>query len=102
MFWHLLRVTLRNLAWSSALLGSWALVVAVAPAPAAQQHPVPVDRVSLLVDRNACWTAVAPAGAEPTRAVVTLPGERPRVVRAATGFRIWLEGEPGVVHAFCP
>ena len=102
MFQHLLRVTLRNLAWSSAFLGSWALVVAVTPAPAARQQTVPVDRVSLLVDRNACWTGSAPSGVEPTRAVVTLPHERPRVVRAATGFRIWLEDEPGTVHAFCP
>ena len=56
----------------------------------------------MLIARNDCWTGDAPAGADPTRAVVTLPGGEPRLVRAQVGFGMWLDGDPGTLHAFCP
>lgn len=60
-------------------------------------------RVSRLLSKHGCWTGEAPGGApEPRHAVVTAPGGRPRLVDAGVGFGIWLEGEPGVLHGFCP
>ena len=60
-------------------------------------------RVSHLLAEHLCWTGAAPAGsASPTRAVVTLPGRRPALVAAEVGYGIWLDGDPGVVHGFCP
>ena len=55
-----------------------------------------------LVADHACWSGAAPAGAVPGHAVVTLPGRRPALVPADLGFAIWLDGRPGVLHAFCP
>lgn len=60
-------------------------------------------RVSRLLTKHGCWSGEAPEGAaRPGHAVVTVPGVRPRLVDAAVGFGIWLEGEPGVLHGFCP
>ena len=61
----------------------------------------PPTRVERLIERHDCWTERAPGGVVPARAVVTLPGERPRTVSADVGFAIWLEGAPGRLHAFC-
>lgn len=55
-----------------------------------------------LLEDNGCWVGEAPDGAAPTHAVVTLPGAGPALVAADVGFGIWLEGEPGVLHGFCP
>jgi hypothetical protein len=55
------------------------------------------------MEGHGCWSDAAPAGApDPQHAVVTLPGESPRVVPADVGFGIWLEGKPGTLHGFCP
>ena len=58
--------------------------------------------VGRLVHRNRCWTGQAHAGVIPTHAVVTLPGAEPALVPADVGFGIWLDGDPGVLHGFCP
>jgi len=58
--------------------------------------------VGKLLRRHGCWTGQAPAGVTPTHAVVTLPGAEPALVAAEVGFGIWLDGDPGVVHGFCP
>jgi hypothetical protein len=55
-----------------------------------------------LLERHGCWTDRAPAGVTPSHAVVTLPGGEPALVAAAIGFGIWLDGDPGVLHGFCP
>jgi hypothetical protein len=61
------------------------------------------SRAERLLAEYACWTGEIPAGrAAPTHAVVTLPGERAELVDADTGFAIWLDGAPGVLHGFCP
>ena len=61
------------------------------------------DRVSRLVEEHGCWTGEAPPDAPvPGHAVVTLPGQRPRLAHADVGFGIWLDGDPGTLHAFCP
>ncbi len=65
-------------------------------------RPTVVDPVASLVRANACWYGQAPADAGiPGHAVVTLPGQEPRLVRSQVGFDIWLEGRPGRLHAFC-
>jgi hypothetical protein len=61
----------------------------------------PPTRAERLVTTHHCWTGPAPAGVEPAHAVVTLPGKVARVVRAEVGFGIWLDHDPGVLHAFC-
>lgn len=72
-------------------------------APAETRAGRAVARVSGLLTTHGCWSGEAPEGApEPGHAVVTVPGGRPRLVEAAVGFGIWLEGEPGVLHGFCP
>lgn len=59
--------------------------------------------VSSLLAEHRCWTGAAPVGsAAPTRAVVTLPGRAPALVAAEVGYGVWLDGDPGVVHGFCP
>ena len=104
----LARTVVRNLVWAAAALASWSVVAGLAgpvqtgvlghsPSP----EPAP-DRAALLVERHDCWTGAAPAGTEPARAVVTLPGGRASVVGAGVGYRIWLDDRPGVLHAFCP
>lgn len=62
----------------------------------------PADRVVRLISGHDCWTGTAPEGVIPGHAVVTTPGRRARVVDADVGFAIWLDGAPGVLHAFCP
>ena len=59
-------------------------------------------RTMRLFRRHGCWTGDAAAGAVPTHALVTLPGKQPALVEADVGFGIWLDGDPGVLHAFCP
>lgn len=60
-------------------------------------------QVRRIVRSEGCWTGAAPAGAAlPSRALVTLPGGRPRLVRDTVGYAIWLDGRPGTLHAFCP
>ena len=61
----------------------------------------PPTRAERLVITHHCWSGPAPTGAEPEHAVVTLPGQVARVVRAEVGFGIWLDHDPGVLHAFC-
>ena len=58
--------------------------------------------VAGLLRRNHCWTGQAPAGVTPSHAVVTLPDAEPALVGAEVGFGIWLDGDPGVLHGFCP
>lgn len=93
-----------NLAWVAVVAGSYSVAAHAAghDADAHAQRAV-VDRVTTLVSRHHCWSGESPPGApDATRAIVTLPDDRTRVVPADTGFGIWLEGDPGVVHAFCP
>ena len=79
-------------------------------APPAKPRPTKAQRraarrsavTSRLLEDNHCWVGRAPDGAAPTHAVVTLPGSEPALVAAEVGFGIWLEGEPGVLHGFCP
>lgn len=65
--------------------------------------PARADQVvARLVRQHHCWTEAAPPGAGiPSRALVTLPGERTRLMPARVGFDIWLRGAKGHVHAFC-
>ena len=61
------------------------------------------NRVSVLLAEHGCWSGEAPEGAPaPRHAVITPVGGGPRLVAADVGFGIWLEGEPGVLHGFCP
>jgi hypothetical protein len=61
------------------------------------------DRVARLLALHDCWSASAPADAPiPDHAVVTLPDQRPRLVAADVGYGIWLDGDAGVLHGFCP
>lgn len=85
------------------------LVVVVGPAAGSggpapgRADPPPTTRAERLVGRHDCWTGAAPAGAPvPSHAVVTRPGRRAQLVDADVGFGIWLDGDPGVLHAFCP
>ena len=65
-------------------------------------RPTVVDPVASLLQTNDCWHGQAPAGVDvPGHAIVTLPGQAPRLVRSQVGFDIWLEGRPGQLHAFC-
>ncbi len=65
-------------------------------------RPVVVDPVATLVQKHGCWTGQSPPGVGvPGHAIVTLPGQAPRLVRSQIGFDIWLEGRPGRLHAFC-
>jgi hypothetical protein len=68
----------------------------------------PPDPVQSLITEHRCFPS---PGQIPSGAVVTLPGQRPRLVPADAGFGIWLgpDGEQdtgdereGVLHAFCP
>jgi hypothetical protein len=51
---------------------------------------------------NGCWEGEAPADVTPTHALVTLPGELPTLVSADVGYGIWLDGDAGQLHGFCP
>ena len=65
-------------------------------------RPTFVDPVASLRAGHDCWSGQAPADAGvPGHAIVTLPGQAPRLVRSKIGFDIWLEGRPGRLHAFC-
>jgi hypothetical protein len=64
-------------------------------------HPVKPSRVERLLDKHDCWTSKAPEGVIPGHAIVTLPGDVARYTDADTGFGIWLDGNPGTLHAFC-
>jgi hypothetical protein len=74
------------------------------PSPETASAPVrPDDRVERLLRTHDCWTAAAPAGAPvPEHAVVTLAGRRAAYVAADVGYGIWLDGDPGILHGFCP
>jgi hypothetical protein len=61
-------------------------------------HP---SRVERLMERHSCWSGEGPPGVIPGRAIVSAPGGRAEVVPADVGFGIWLDGEPGSLHAFC-
>ena len=100
----LARTTARNTAWTAAALGAWAVAAGLAPATGdVATTATPPDRVTVLVERHGCWSGTAPLGApDPTRAVVTLKGERAKVVEAAVGYEIWLGDRRGTLHAFCP
>jgi len=83
---------------------------ATSAAPTAKARPTKAQRqaarrsaaVQKLLDGHGCWMGQAPDGVAPTHAVVTLPGSEPALVAADVGFGIWLEGDPGVLHGFCP
>ena len=78
-------------------------VVEVDPGPTAEAPRAPaVDPVAALMEAHACWSGGQHDDVIPGHAVVTLPGERPELVPAEVGFRIWLEGDPGRLHGFCP
>ena len=55
-----------------------------------------------LFQKHRCWKGEAPAGIVPAHALVTLPGQPPAVVAADVGYGIWLDGDPGELHGFCP
>jgi hypothetical protein len=59
--------------------------------------------VQRLMDEAGCWTSATATDAHvmPGSALVTLPGGDPELVDPDIGFAIWLEGRPGVLHAFC-
>ena len=82
-------------------------VLAVSASPAhgvldtSGAHAQHLTRAERIVARHDCWTGAAPAGVEPTHAVVTMPGQVARRVRAEVGYGIWLDHDPGVLHAFC-
>ncbi|MFC4784542.1 hypothetical protein ACT8ZV_08715 [Nocardioides sp. MAHUQ-72] len=103
--WSLVvRRTVGNLVLATLGLGAWSVTVAAgdqATVGAVRPDLARPTRAAVLVERHACWTGAAPHGVVPTRAVVTRPGERARIVPARVGFDIWLDGRPGVLHAFC-
>jgi hypothetical protein len=82
-------------------------VLAVTAAPAhglldtSGTHGQHLTRADRIVATHDCWSGAAPAGVEPTHAVVTLPGQVARRVPAGVGYGIWLDHDPGVLHAFC-
>lgn len=92
--------------WPVALVSACGIVALQSPgATLVSQQPAEMSdrpsRVEQLVESHHCWTGAGPEGVEPTKAVVTLPGQKAQVRSADLGFKIWLEGKPGVVHAFC-
>jgi hypothetical protein len=100
----LARTLAGNLAIAAAVVGSWLVFSGTTPVTAAGE-PYPeagLDRVRQLIEKHDCWSGDEPPGVEePRRAVVTLPGGRPRIMPADVGYGIWLYHEPGVLHAFC-
>ncbi|MFC7496837.1 MULTISPECIES: hypothetical protein [unclassified Nocardioides] len=93
------------------VLGVLALQVQPAPKDEVRVEP-PTSRaasasagaslVEQLLARHHCWTGPAPGGAPPRHALVSRDGQRPALHPADVGFGIWLDGMPGVLHAFCP
>ncbi len=61
-----------------------------------------LTRAERIAARHDCWSGPAPRDVEPTRALVTRPGQRARLVPADVGYGIWLDHDAGVLHAFCP
>jgi len=100
----LARTVAGNLVIAIAGVSSWLVFSGTSQVTAAGE-PYPdrgLDRVHHLIERHHCWTGEQPADVEePHRAVVTLPGGRPRMMPADVGYGIWLYREPGVLHAFC-
>lgn len=93
---------LRSLSAAAALL---ALQLIPAPGVLGSTTSAPeqeVSRAERLVVRHDCWTGAAPEGVEPTHAVISRPGGTARRVAARVGFGIWLDGDPGLIHGFCP
>lgn len=68
----------------------------------ARREAAAAERLAALMETNGCWTGAAPAGVVPTHAVVTLPGAAPALTDADVGYGIWLDGDPGELHGFCP
>lgn len=103
---HILRRTallsLRRAAFATA---GAVLAMSVTPAhgvlDTSGTHAQQPTRAERIVERHDCWSGAAPAGVEPTHAVVTLPGQVARRVPADVGYGIWLDHDPGVLHAFC-
>lgn len=82
------------------LVAEYVTPAAVQVEPSQPAAPSP-SRVERLIERNDCWADDAPKDVIPGHAVVTLPGQDPKVAHADVGFAIWLDGRPGTVHAFC-
>lgn len=60
----------------------------------------PDPAIQLFVDHE-CWVDDGLTHPMPAGALATLPGEEPRIHAAEVGYGIWLEGDPGQLHAFC-
>jgi hypothetical protein len=68
------------------------------PEPAA-----PAERLERIIDRHDCYTGEAPdPNMIPEFAIVSTAKRGPHLVPSAVGFGIWLDGDPGTLHAFCP
>lgn len=65
------------------------------------QEAPPKTKLQRLFEQHECWTDDGAEHPIPAGALVTKPGGEPRVYPADVGFRIWLEGRPGTLHAFC-
>ena len=90
-------------AWPYPTSAAPAVLTAPTTAPETTAPRQKRSRAERLLAEYACWTGEIPAGQSvPTHAVVTLPGQRAELVDADTGFAIWLDGAPGVLHGFCP
>ncbi len=68
----------------------------------AEARAAKAARADRLFRLNGCWSGEAPAGVVPTRALVTLPGKQPALVAVDVGYGIWLDGDAGQLHGFCP
>jgi hypothetical protein len=97
-----------NLTAAGVGLAAWSLVTTLGGGAAlggqvqTTQDAPGLDRATRLIERHRCWAGEAPTGAPtPAHAVVTPPGGSARVVPAEVGFGIWLDDDPGVLHAFC-
>lgn len=106
---------LPGLTWGAvgvvAILGASGLSQPETPSPgpsssaphAVAQSALARDRIEMLFNRHRCWSGSAPESSPiPSRAIVTLPGQPPKAVPADVGFGIWLDGDPGTLHGFCP
>lgn len=61
------------------------------------------EMIKALNVEHDCYTGQNPTpGVDPRYAVVTLPGEDPALLPSTVGFGIWLNGDPGQHHSFCP
>lgn len=76
-------------------------IMATPESPSVVEKPSPIAG---MMEKNGCYTGDAPARVGefgPSKALVTLPGKKPRIYPADVGYSIWLEGAPGTLHAFC-